>query len=449
MKANSTSFSAVSLLRQYTKRIEKSPLGYRLAKGAFWSFAGAVIARGLGLASSFFVARLLGKEVYGELGILQSTVGMFQVFAGFGLGLTATKYVSEFRVSNADKAGRIICLSEIVAAATGLIASGFLYVFAPWLAAHTLAAPHLDGFLRIGAILILLGAVNGAQTGTLAGFEAFRAIARINLIVGLASFPLMLAGAYFYKLEGVVWGLVGSMGLNWYLNYAATKIQARQNGIPLKFSQGWSEWRILLKFSLPTVLQSMMIGPVMWVCNTILVNQANGYSEMGIFNAANQWRTAVLFLPGAVGSIVLPVLSHLQGQNDHNRYKKVILYNLYLNGGISFLIASLISISASIIMSTYGPGFSGGSMVLIISVYSAVLVAINHVVGQAIASEGKMWWGFLFNILWALSLFAGAYYLIPLFGAKGLAIAFFIAYLLHSIWQALYLKEIIKSRSVS
>ncbi len=54
---------------------------------------------------------MLGKEEFGKLGIVQSTVGMFQVFAGFGLGLTATKYVAEFRDSDPAKTGRIIGLS--------------------------------------------------------------------------------------------------------------------------------------------------------------------------------------------------------------------------------------------------------------------------------------------------------------------------------------------------
>jgi len=37
---------------------------------------------------------LLGTVGFGELGVIQSTVGMFGVFAGLGLGMTATKYVA-------------------------------------------------------------------------------------------------------------------------------------------------------------------------------------------------------------------------------------------------------------------------------------------------------------------------------------------------------------------
>jgi len=84
-------------------RVVSSEIGYRLAKGVFWSMAGAVISRGLMLAATVFVARMLGKNVYGELGMIRSTVGMFGVFAGFGLGLIATKQVAEFRPGGDEK----------------------------------------------------------------------------------------------------------------------------------------------------------------------------------------------------------------------------------------------------------------------------------------------------------------------------------------------------------
>src|SRR6266550_2889202 len=65
-----------SFLRPYLKRIETSPTASRLLRGAFWSLSGALISRVLGLISSFVVARILGKSGFGELGIIQSTVGM-------------------------------------------------------------------------------------------------------------------------------------------------------------------------------------------------------------------------------------------------------------------------------------------------------------------------------------------------------------------------------------
>ena len=46
------------------------------------------------------------------------------------------------------------------------------------------------------------------------------------------------------------------------------------------------------------------------------------------------------------------------------------------------------------------------------------------VIGQAIASLGKMWWGFILNSVWALALLLGAALLVPNYGALGLAGAF-------------------------
>ncbi|MCL5281662.1 MAG: oligosaccharide flippase family protein, partial [Planctomycetes bacterium] len=174
-----------SFLRVHVQRIRRSPLGYRLARGTVWSTAGAVTARGLSLLSSIVIAHLLSQVGFGELGILYSTVALFQVFAGFGLGVTATKYVAEHRHSDPAKAGRIIAMAWLVTVATGASCAVLLAVLAPWLAAHTLAAPHLSRPLRITAIALFLTAVNSAQAGALSGFEAFKSIARLNVITGV------------------------------------------------------------------------------------------------------------------------------------------------------------------------------------------------------------------------------------------------------------------------
>ncbi|MDT9702507.1 hypothetical protein, partial [Streptomyces sp. P17] len=54
------------------------------------------------------------------------------------------------------------------------------------------------------------------------------------------------------------------------------------------------EFQVLWKFSLPAILAGVMIAPVIWLCNYLLVNQPNGYYEMASFDIANQWRNTVL-----------------------------------------------------------------------------------------------------------------------------------------------------------
>jgi O-antigen/teichoic acid export membrane protein len=106
----------------------------RFARGVFWSVGGAIASQVLGMIASFVTARLLGKVGVGEVGIVRSTLGAFGVFAGFGLGLTSTKYVAEFRLTNPGRAGRILGLSRIAALSSGAIITVVLFLVAENLA---------------------------------------------------------------------------------------------------------------------------------------------------------------------------------------------------------------------------------------------------------------------------------------------------------------------------
>ncbi len=235
-------------------RIESSSIGCRLVKGTFWSLSGSIFSRALMLCATVLVARILGDSVYGELGIIQSTVGMFGVFAGFGLGLTATKHVAEFRQIDPARAGRIIRLSDLVALATGGLMALGLFILAPQLAAHTLNASHLSGPLRIGALVLFFNALNGAQTGALAGLESFRVIAYVNSAVGLISFPVLICGSRLGGLGGAVWALAINLGINWLLNHVALHKESRRHEVPLKFKNCTRELPVLWRFTLPAVL---------------------------------------------------------------------------------------------------------------------------------------------------------------------------------------------------
>ncbi len=420
-------------------RVESSSIGSRLASGAFWSVGGALISRALMLIASILVARMLGLEVYGEYGMIRTTVAMFLVFAGFGLGMTATKHVAESRISDPERAGRIMAISGLFAVATGTLFAVILFVFAPWVATHTIDAPHLVGELRIGALILLLNAVNGAQTGALAGFEAFRSIAKVNLWTGFISFPLLVGGAYWGGLRGAVWALAMNMLINWLLNHVAIRREAKRFKVPFSTVGCLEELPILWRFSLPATLGGIMVGPVYWACNAMLVNQPDGYSQLGLFNAANQWRMAILFVPAALGKIVLPMLANLNAPDDQVRFRKVLKYNAVINAGLACIVSLPVALLAKPIMRSYGVGFEEGALTLVLLSVSTILITLNNVVGQAIISKGRVWIGFCFNLMWASVFLTFSYYFINKgYGAIGLALANLLAYLAHSLWQFCY-----------
>lgn len=430
-------------LQPHWQRLEGSPLQYRLARGAFWSLAGTAISRALGLAGSIFVARMLGKAVYGELGIVQSTLGMFLTFAGLELGMTATKHVAELRCTEPERAGRIIGLSSVVSWISGAILAGVLFLLAPWLATHTLAAPQLAPALRIGSCALLLGAVNGAQNGALSGFEAFKQIAWNNFWSGLAGFPLLVGGVWWRGLQGALWGLCATQALNCLLSFRALRVEAHRAGVKLGWNLSAQEWGLLWRFSLPAVLASAVVAPANWLCAALIANQPSGYNEMAVYSASNQWCLAILFFPNLLTSVGLPMLANLQGRSNAENYRKVLRTLLALTFVASAAIAVPVMLLAPLIMRSYGHSFVSGASVLVLLCVVAVIMATLNVIGQTIASRGKMWIGFMLNAIWAVVLITCCFFFRTR-GAMGLAWAYLAAYGVHlatvSIYASRYLK---------
>ncbi len=425
------------------KQQEFAPAGSlraRFAVGVFWSLAGAVFSRGFLLAASVVCARVLGKEGFGALGIILSTAGMFGIFAGLGLGLTATKYVSEFRRLDPMRAGRILAFSACAAYISASAMTALLILFATPLARYILASPDLARPLAIGSGLVFFGAVNGAQIGALAGFEAFKSIARVNIISGLASFPLVVVGVWRGGLEGAIWGTVGALAINWVLNHRALRVECVRTNISYRFANCHEELGILHRFTLPAFLASIIVGPAIWACNALLVRQPGGYAELGLYAAADKWRLLILFVPISVFNLVVPVLSNLHGEGDSAGFQKVFRTNLKLNVGLALLAAIVISTFATPIMTAYGASFRGGRVVLIVLAFSACLEILNTILGQPLIAAHKMWLRFEFDLLLVTVLLGFGRVLIPKWGAMGLAVSYTLAFAATSLGLFLFLR---------
>ncbi|MBN2392182.1 MAG: oligosaccharide flippase family protein [Anaerolineae bacterium] len=419
-----------AFLRPALDRVSRSPIGSRLVRGVFWTMAGAVISRGLMLCATVVVARILNKTVYGELGMIQSTVSMFGVFAGFGLGLTATKYVAEYSQIDPDRAGRIIGISGLSSVLTGGLMALGLLIFAPWLAENTINAPHLADELRIGALILFINALNGAQTGVLSGFEAFKLIAYVNFIVGMISFPMLVCGAWFGGLSGTVWALAVNLGINWLLNHFALRKEARRHNVPLTLKDCRKEWSVVWTFSLPAFLSSAMVGPVVWISNAILVNQENGYAALGVYSAAYQISTLIATANVMIGKAFLPIcVSTYERPSPRFQFANIVLpWAIGIFCALPFL--GVPELWALLLGRDY---FSYDMLRSIVFVaVSSIIVAHRQGIARNFIARNYLWWSLLSNSCWGITAILCARYF-SVYGAQGQAVAFAIAYSLNTL----------------
>lgn len=419
-------------------KINSSDIAKRMASGALWTFTGTAIAKLIVLVAGVLCARILGKELYGEFGMVRSTINMFVALGTAGLGMTATKYISEYRKQQKERTVSIYLLTNSFAVITGVLITIVILVLAKFLAETTLNSPHLVNSLKVGALLLFVTVLNGAQNGTLSGFENFKAIAVNTFVASIFETIFMLVGAYYYGVFGAILGYgIGFVSL-YVLNFISIRGTFRKENLTITtrlFNR--EDLSLLLKFSLPAMLSSLLIAPTYWIVRTLLV-KSNGFGELAIYEAAEQWRIIVLFIPSAVGQIVLPILSSLVN-GSAKTYWKVLYINVLINFIVTLILVAGIALLSNSIIHAYGDDFNDIYTLIVLS-SSAIFAAISNVVGAAIASKGRMWIGFLFNFIWSILTIGFTILFLKLeLGAMSVALAFLCSYILHTIYQYLYL----------
>ena len=418
-------------------RVMRSPLARRFLGGAVWSVLGSVLSSGVTLVMLMLVARSLGKEVYGQFVVIQSTLSMVGVFAGFGIGAAATRYAAELGTRDTVRLGHILTLSERTILGFGLLTSVGLVFASGWMAKHILNAPNLSAPLAISACALLFTALDSYQKSVLIGFESMRALAIGTVISVVAGFPIMLLAANSYGLRGAAAAIV----VNALLQASVSRYQMRRELQKYDVQRSaigcLSELPVLWRFAFPALLSGALVGPAHWAAQAMLANTPNGYAELAVLGIAMQWFNVIMFVPGTAGRVILPILTDHVTKSDHGGSRKILLFAMGANAIIAVPLAAIIGIFSRYIMSMYGSGFAYNNVPLVLAATTATLLAIQSPVGNLLAASSRMWLGALMNAGWALAYIGLTYFLVNN-GATGVMLALFIGYIFHAIWTFWY-----------
>jgi len=425
------------MLKQILGRIKSSDIASRLVSGAFWSVGGRVVGSGFLLLAFIGVARIVGVEAYGELSMVRSTIIMFSAFAGAGIGLTASRYIALYRNTNQTKAHEIYLISYYFSIGFGFFISALLFLFAPLIAERSLHAIHLMPEIRLGAVALLFIALNSALGGVLTGLERFKTIAVNISLQGVLQALLIIVGAYYLGINGAIGGLVLGAILLCGLHYRSIQKSIPKKALKsIKISKDTAS--VLWKFSLPAALSAILVIPVLWWCKTFVVQHV-GFEAIANYDVAEQWSLIILFIPAAIAGMVIAILSNTLAEGTAEQYKKIVNVNIWINATISVLASLVFCLLAVFILRSYGVGFTDVTTFRIL-VISTIPNAVAAVLGQVIASKGKMWWGFTLNFVWAIWLLLFTLLFVGYLGhgAMGLALAVLCAYILHAVFSYTY-----------
>ncbi len=359
---------------------------------------------------------------------------MLGTVAGLGLGVTATKFVAELKHNEPGRVAAIQSMLDRAILATTLATAIAMFLLAPFLANQVLAAPALVNDLRWGCPLIVLNGMVAIQSASLAGYEAFRQIARVALIRGLVSIPVSVVAA---TVLGVVGAIVALSAVAAVSLAVGRRALSREKAVWNTDSAAGSmrdEFPILWHYSTPAFIGGVVVGTVGWVGTALVVNQPNGYVELGVFNAANQWRIALLFIPTVVGYTALPIMASLFGAGGSRSGLRVFAASAAANEIIVLPLAAVLFVARDRVMALYGPAFVPYGAVLGVVAVTVIVVSLQLPVGQLLAASGRMWLAAATNVVWGAAFVLSSVVLVGAgLGALGLAFAYLIAYSIQAL----------------
>lgn len=333
-----------------------------LAGGLAWSVGAVAAERLIAVAQAFYVARLLGIEDFGKYGLVFLTVGLMSSLIGLQLGLTAAVNIARLRTTDAPRAAAVMRLCEFVS--LGLAGVSFALVFlAPAAAAKLLLGDPggADVVVAAGAIAAL-SVLAGVEEGVLQGLEQFRGLALLRTGMAMTALIFLVLLARGGDLNSVIYALTAATALRTLAFVAVKETTARRLGLKTTAHLLRASWGVLISFSLPAMLGSLLSGSVNWL-GVYFVSQAeNGFREVAVLTAGQQWRGLALYLASIAAGVAIPIMSRLSGAGDTTSVRQIHAANLAASAGGAILFVAALGIASGTVLNLYGPEFVSGRL---------------------------------------------------------------------------------------
>ena len=415
--------------------------------GAFWTGFGTIVAKGATVVASFCVARFCGKTEFGEYGMVINTASMLSTVCGMGMGTTVVKYVAELKERDSERAGRILAMATFLTWSMAIVFGLLFLALADVIAERIIAAPHLAPLLRIAALGVILGIFNEVQFSSLTGCEAYQERAKISICTGIVQSGMLILFSWLWGLNGAVVAFSVAAVVNVTMTTVLLIPIWKRYGLRRRFHGMGKEWRVLVGFSLPTILLLLLGLPVGWFTRTLLAKIPNGYDHLAIINAAAPWGTLIVFLVTTIGTALVPIISDIIGKGERERALRLTWKMFWYNSALVIPICIGICLFSPLILKVYGRGFETGILAFCLVALANGLGTIYQPMWNYLVGAGMMWTNFTVVFVTAVLQIALAYSLVS-YGAEGLAAASLVITVLRLIVLIVLFRFILPSRTI-
>lgn len=410
----------INILKSYSTIIKESSL-----------FSGVQIVLLLvSMIRNMIIAKYLGVEATGIVGVLQNITGLFIAIFSVGLPVLlvrsfALKQTIEIQIQQHIIKRTIIFL--------GIVGSVLFYFLIPLFSNELFSHDGYDWILKATAIVILLKQLSTINISVLQGKQHLNLLAIVNIVSSIISLIIAIPLYYYFRLEGVIFGFIAMYLIEVlvsFLSFKRNKINVITT--PKNYSNIIKEGVVIGYGNVLTLLAQFL---VIYYVTSQAGNIQAGFYTAG-FSIINNY-VALIFVAMSTG--YLPRIIKLLDNTTRLRTEmtKQLNFSLVVIGVLSTV---CILFASFIVNFLFSDSFEIVVPFLRVAIFGIIFKSVSWCLGYLIIAKVDkkvlMFTGGIFNMLFTLMLIYGFYAK----GIMGVAHAFVIYNFLHFISVSLIVR---------
>ena len=291
--------------------MDNQSLTSKTINGVGWSFAETLLRLGITFLVSVVLARLLGPEEYGLIGILAIFINLFNaiVDSGFTNALIRKNDITDVDYST------VFITNLIVSVALTLL----LFFCSPFIAAF-FERPQLEDLTKVMSIIVIINAFGIVQSAKLTKDINFKVQTKVSLLSSIIS---GIVGIGMALIGSGVWALVGQQVSARLLNTLFLFFYNRW--IPKLFFS-WISFKEMFGFGWKLMF-STIIATLWNEIYQVVIGKCYSPVTLGYYTRAHQFSSLCSSnLTAVVQRVSYPVLSSIQDDKLRlkNAYQRII-----------------------------------------------------------------------------------------------------------------------------
>lgn len=383
----------------------------------------------ISIIRSKFVAVWLGPSGMGIMGLLTSTLGIIGSLTNFGLGTSAVKDIAAAHgTEDQNRIATVVTVFRRLVWITGLLGTILAIILSPALSQLTFGNKNYTlAFIWI-SITLLFSQLSSGQLVVLQGMRQLKQLAQANLAGSALGLLVTLPLYYFYRIDGIVPGLIGTALITLLFSWIySRKINIKP--VIVTRAQTFEEGKGMLRMGFLISLSGLLSVGASYLIR-IFISHKGGIEQVGLYTAGFAIiNTYVGLIFNAMGTDYYPRLSAVSNDN------KLCKQTINQQAEIALLILAPILIIFLVFINW-----------VVILLYSKQFIAVNDMIYWAALGmffKASSWSiGFVFlakgdsKIFFWSELASNIYMLIfnilgyHIWGLTGLGLSFLISYLL-------------------